>query len=88
MLDDLIDGLDKDLESHRERERDRINDPIIKPTTTAKPSGKFDIDELDFGVEKSMREETGLNHSKWADEEEAENKAITGMNQDEAFDFE
>ena len=83
----MLDELEEALISHREREIDIANEPIEKPITTSKPSGKFDLDELDFG-EKSIREEVGLNHSKWADEQELENKANTGMDQDEAFNFE
>ena len=79
-MDDFIDDIEKDLESHRIREHNIAFPPTSKMTKQSNPSGKIDLDELDFGLEKekSFREETGLDHSKWADEQE----------QDKAMSFE
>lgn len=101
MFSDFIDGMDKDLQSHRDKESSSANQPIADPAKAAKATpataAKFDLDELEFADEQSVRKEEGLNQSRWADDQDAD-KAISaevrmrlglsGGNQDEAFGFE
>ena len=65
MISDFIDGLDKDLQSHRDREATLADEPVKKPPPTkptANPSAQFDLDELEeYENDKSIREHSGLN---------------------------
>ncbi len=55
MFSDFIDGIDQDLQSHRDRENNPARAPAIDllqaPGATPGTAAKFDLDELDFADE-------------------------------------
>ena len=75
MFDNIIDELDREMKSHREREE--ISELTKPPQKTPKPStGAFNLEELDFEQNKSIEDEPALNQSKWADEENEADQAV------------